>query len=59
MPNIGVDKLKKVEIPLPPMEEQERIAQKYQATLDEIAVIKLRLEKAINNLHHIFDEESE
>lgn len=52
-------KLKKVEIPLPPMEEQERIAQKYQATLDEIAVIKLRLEKAVNKLHHIFDEESE
>jgi len=57
IPNIGVDKLKKVEIPLPSMEEQERIAQKYQATLDEIAMIKLRLEKAINKLHHIFDEE--
>lgn len=59
IPNIGVDKLKKVEIPLPPMDEQERIAQKYQATLDEITVIKLRLEKAVNKLHHIFDEESE
>ena len=59
MPNIGVDKLKKVEIPLPPMEEQERIAQKYQATLDEIAVIKQSLEKAVNKLHHIFDEESD
>ena len=59
MPNIGVDKLKKVEIPLPPMEEQERIAHKYQVTLDEIAVIKLRLEKAVSKLHHIFDEESE
>ena len=57
MPNIGVDKLKKVEIPLPSMSDQERIAQKYQATLDEIAVIKLRLEKAISKLHHIFDEE--
>ena len=41
------------------MEEQERIAQKYQATLDEIAVIKLRLEKAVNKLHHIFDEEDD
>ena len=51
--------MKKVEIPLPPMEEQERIAQKYQATLDEIAVIKQSLEKAVNKLHHIFDEESE
>ena len=57
IPNIGVEKLKKVEIPLPSMEEQERIAQNYQAALDEIAVIKLRLEKAVNKLHHIFDEE--
>ena len=59
MPNIGVDKLKKVGIPLPPMEEQERIAQAYETTLDEIAVIKLRLEKAVNKLHHILDEEFE
>ena len=59
IPNIGVDKLKKIEIPLPPLEEQERIAQKYQATLDEISMIKIRLEKAINKLHHIFDEECE
>ena len=59
MPNIGVDKLKKVRIPLPPMEEQERIAQAYETTLDEIAVIKLRLEKAVNKLHHILDEECE
>lgn len=59
IPNIGVDKLKKVEIPLPPMKDQERIAQAYQATLDEIEVIKLRLEKTINKLHHILDEKSE
>jgi type I restriction enzyme M protein len=57
IPNIGVDKLRKVKIPLPPMEEQNRISQKYQAVLDEISVIKLRLEKAINRLYHIFDEE--
>lgn len=59
IPNIGVDKLKKVKIPLPSMDEQERIARKYQVVLDEIAVIKLRLEKAVNKLHHIFDEECE
>ena len=59
MPNIGVDKLKKVEIPIPPMTEQERIAQKYQTVLDEIAEINLRLETAVNQLHHIFDEECE
>lgn len=59
MPNIGVDKLKKVEIPLPSMDEQSRIAQRYQATLDEIATIKLQLEKAVSKLHHIFDGENE
>lgn len=59
IPNIGVDKLRKIEIPLPTMAEQERIAQKYRATLDEISVIKLRLEKAHNKLKHIFDEEGE
>lgn len=57
IPNIAVDKLRTVEIPLPSMEEQNRIAQKYQATLDEISVLKLRLEKAINKLHCIYGEE--
>lgn len=57
IPNIGVDKLKKVQIPLPSMEEQDRIAQKYQAALDEITEIKLSLEKAIDKLHHVFDDE--
>ena len=58
IPNIGVDKLKKVEIPLPSLEVQKRIAERYQATLDEIAAYKSKMEKAMNRLHHIFDEES-
>ena len=41
------------------MEEQSRVAQKYQATLDEIAMLKLRLERAVNKLHHVFDAEIE
>ena len=57
IPNIGVDKLKKLLIPVPSMEEQLRIAREYQATQDEIAMLKLRLEKTVNKLHHIFDEE--
>lgn len=59
IPNIGVEMLKGLVIPLPSLEEQNRIAQKYQATLDEIAVLKLRLENAVNRLYHIFDVESE
>ena len=59
LPNIGVAGLKELTIPLPPLEEQNRIADKYQAKLDEISILKLRLEKAEEQLHHIFEEESE
>lgn len=59
IPNIGVDSLKKILIPVPPLEQQRRISEQYKMTLDEIAVYKLKLEKAFSKLHHIFDNESE
>ena len=59
VPNIGVDSLKKVIIPVPPLAQQKRISEQYQMTLDEIAIHKLKLEKAFSKLHHIFDNESE
>lgn len=59
IPNIGVDLLKKLEIPLPSLEEQEKIAQKNQAVIDEITILRARLEKAISRMRHVFDEESE
>ena len=55
IPNIGVDKLKKIVIPLPSMEEQNRIAQKYKETLDEIAILKSKLEETTQKLCQIFD----
>lgn len=58
VPNISVENLSNMQIPLPPMEVQNKVAMKYQATLDEISVMKLRLEKAVNKLHYIYDEES-
>ena len=57
IPNIGVDKLKNIAIPLPSMEEQNRIAEKYQATLNEIVRLKNELASAVDKLHTIFDEE--
>lgn len=56
IPNIGVESLKALKIPLPSLEEQNKIAEKYQATQDEIKVLKLRLAKAVDRLYHIFDE---
>lgn len=55
IPNIGVDKLKKIIIPLPSIDEQNRIAQKYQDVLSEITAIKKQLEETTNKLQHIFD----
>lgn len=57
--SIGVDSLKKMIIPLPSMEEQERIAEKYQTVLDEIAMLQFKIEKAKNRLKNIFIEEGE
>ena len=59
IPNIGVESLRKVKIPLPDMEVQQRIALRYKATLDEIAVLQIKQKKAQDRLLHIFDEESE
>lgn len=57
IPNIGVEMLKNVMIPLPSMEEQERIADKYRAALEEVVVLKQRLNEAVEKLNHILDEE--
>ena len=57
IPNISMDKLRKIAIPLPSMDEQNRIASNYRRKLDEIAEIKKQLEKAQNELSHIFDIE--
>lgn len=57
LPNLSIDRLKKLQIPLPSLDTQNRIASKYQATVDEISVLKLKLQKATDRLHHIFDEE--
>ena len=59
IPNIGVEQLKKLQVPVPPMAEQISFVQRYQSIMDEIAVLKLKLEKSENRLHHMFDEESE
>ena len=59
IPNIGVESLKKIKIPLPSVEEQEKIARRYQAALDEISILRMKMERVKTKLRHIIDEESE
>ena len=54
IPSIGVDKLKNLIVPLPPLEEQKRIAAKYLAILDEISALKQKIDTAVNKLKTVF-----
>lgn len=56
LPNIPVDSLKKMLIPNPPIEEQNRVAEKYHTKADEIKVLRYRLQKATAELKNIFVE---
>ena len=59
MLNIGVEDLKNLEIPIPSLEVQNRIALKYLAKLDEIKILQMSLEKAEMELANIFNEEAD
>lgn len=55
--SIGVDKLKKLMVPVPPMVEQMGVVEKYQKTLSEIEKLQKKIDQATYRLQHIFDEE--
>ena len=53
---ISIDKLNKMVIPLPPIEEQKEIGCKYAAAMDETILLQRKLEKSIAKMKHIYDE---
>ena len=55
IPNIGVEALKKIPIPQIPLEEQHALAARYLAKTDEIALLQRKLQKAYEELSHIYD----
>ena len=56
IPNLPLRNLKDIELPVPPMDEQEEVARRYQARLDEIEVLKIKLEKARIGAASAYDE---
>lgn len=59
LPTLSVDKLKQIIIPIPSLSEQQVIADKYAASMDEVVILKRKLEKTITKMKHIYDEENE
>lgn len=56
---ISLDKLNKLVIPLPSIEEQNIVGNKYAAAMDESILLKRKLEKSIFRMKHVYDEEAE
>lgn len=54
---ISVEAVKNIMIPLPSLEEQKIIAQKYQAALDEYAVLKRKMKKVLERKRTLLDSE--
>ena len=55
IPSIGVEQLKKLIIPLPPLNEQEMIANEYIACVEELRLLRRKTTKIIDRMSHIFD----
>lgn len=56
IPTITLEKLKKMIIPLPPLEEQMDITNAYAATTDELVMLNRKIERVKNRLKNIFDK---
>lgn len=54
---ISADAVKNLIIPLPPLEKQNRIALKYQATLDEYAILKRKIQRVLEKKRKLLDSE--
>lgn len=54
--SIGIKDLKNMMIPLPPLEEQQRIAARYMEAMDEVLRLKIQLQEATERMNRIFEE---
>ena len=54
---ISVEGVKNIMIPLPSLDEQKAIAQKYQAALDEYAVLKRKMKKVLERKRTLLGSE--
>ena len=59
IPSIGVEQLKKIMIPIVPLEEQHRIAEQYRVRITEVKLLRRKLDKALSGMKHVFDDAGE
>ncbi|MEI3376387.1 MAG: N-6 DNA methylase [Coriobacteriales bacterium] len=54
--NLPLKNLREIQIPVPDMHTQKSVAQRYQACLDEIEVLKIKIDKARIGVTSAYDE---
>ena len=54
--SIGIKDLKNMIIPLPPLEEQQRIAARYMDAMNEVLQLKIQLQEATERMNRVFEE---
>ena len=54
---ISAEAVKGIMIPLPSLEKQKKIGQKYQAALDEYTVLKRKMKKLLERKRTLLDNE--
>lgn len=52
---ISMERLKKMIVPVPDMDEQNKIADKYLSIMDELEILNMKVQNARNRLVHVFD----
>ena len=57
LPSINISQLKDIKVPVPPIEEQNKIVNRYLAKTDEIQMIKSKLKNLENSLTEIKNKE--
>lgn len=57
IPNIPLRMLREVPVPVPPLDEQRETVLEYQAKLDEVRILKMRVRDAIDDARSLFDGE--
>ena len=59
IPNIGIEQLSHVLIPLPSLDEQKKITDEYKACIAEVKLLKRKMAKTIDRMSHLFDDREE
>jgi restriction endonuclease S subunit len=54
--SIGIKDLKAMMIPLPPLEEQKRIAARYIEAMEEVLRLKVQLQDATERMKRVFED---